>query len=70
MSFCVIKSLYCFNHALLILIAVRLKASEKCYFKNFNGCKTDDKIGKKMNEKLEAIKEFSKEEKLNEFITK
>ena len=35
MSFCVIKSLYCFNHALLILIAVHLKASEKCYFKNF-----------------------------------
>lgn len=47
MSFCEIKSLYCFNHALLILIAVSLKASKKCYFKSFTALKQMIRLARK-----------------------
>ena len=37
----------------------RLKVPEGCYFKDFVALKQDDKIGEKMNTKLEAIKEMN-----------
>ncbi len=37
----------------------RLKVPEGCYFKDFVALKQDDKIGEKMNKKLEAIKELN-----------
>jgi len=37
----------------------RLRVPEGCYFKDFVSLKQDDKIGEKMNQKLEAIKELN-----------
>lgn len=37
----------------------RLKVPEGCYFKDFVALKQDDRIGEKMNTKLEAIKELN-----------